>query len=195
MNMPLVRARGGTKVMPVSANMRPAPRFTREPNPLTGLHGLGAALLTRPGPNGGTEIVDSGGNTVYSESQVAANPSLLSTLPSPCPSGMLPTWFPGGESICADNNTRIPGEGTVVGPQFNYPIYGSCPVDGWCMTGSDPNSPASYVWQGGGSPTSLNPATILSAQPLPQVYNTPAGPPGPIRAYHRTGPGPTRDHP
>jgi len=182
MNMPLVRLRSGTKVMPVTANMNPAPRFTRRPNPLAdsinrpnGVSGLGVALLTRPGPGGsGTEIVDSSGNTVYSAAQVAANPSLLTSLPSPCPGGMLPTWFPGGESICADNSTRT-DEGTVAFAQFNYEVMGQCPVDGWCMTGSDPLNPASYVWQGGGTPTSLNPAIIRGAAPLPSVFNQPSG--------------------
>lgn len=174
----VIRARSGTKVMPVTANMHPAPRFVRYPNSLSGLAdlGAGAALLTRPGPNGGTEIVNSNGDTVYSEQQVAANPSLLSNLPSPCPGGLLPTWFPGGESICADNNNRT-SEGTVASPQFNYPINGACMDGTWCMTGSNPLDPNSYQWTGGGSPTSINPAVMMGANPLPSVYNTPSGSP------------------
>lgn len=169
----MLRQRNGTKVMPVSANMRPAPRFTRRPNRLSG---IGAALLTRPGPNGGTEIVDANGDTIYTEDQVAANPSLLTSLAntSPCPGGMLPTWFPGGESVCADQSAGAVGpEGNSPYAQFNYAIGGSCTVDGWCLTGTDPTNPASYTWQGGGTPTTLNPAIVQSAQPLPTVFNKP----------------------
>lgn len=129
----------------------------------------GGSLQVRPGPNGGTEIVDAYGNTVYTADQVAANPSLLSQLSGVCPPGMLPTWEPGGESLCA-GSAVIPGEGTVVGPQFNYPVMGQCPVAGWCFTGTNMSDPSSYTWTGGGSPTSLNPALIMSAAPLPSSY-------------------------
>lgn len=167
----MLRQRNGTKVMPVSANTGYSPRFTRRPNRLSG---IGAALLSRPGPNGGTEIVDANGDTIYTEDQVAANPSLLSSLAasSPCPGGLLPTWFPGGESVCADPSAIVPGEGNSPFAQFNYAIGGSCTVDGWCLTGSDATNPASYVWQGGGTPTTLNPAIVMGAQPLPTVFNT-----------------------
>ena len=172
----LLRQRSGTKVMPVSQNLHPVSRFTRRPNRLSGI-GAAAALLTQPGPNGGTQIVDASGDVIYTADQVAANPSLLSSLAasSPCPGGMLPTWFPGGESTCADQSPGAIGpEGNTVGPQFNYAIGGSCAdiTDGWCMTGSDPTNPASYTWQGGGTPTTLNPAVINSAQPLPSAYTT-----------------------
>ena len=170
----LLRQRSGTKVMPVSQNLQPVSRFTRRPNRLSGI-GAAAALLTQPGPNGGTQIVDASGDVIYTADQVAANPSLLSSLAasSPCPGGMLPTWFPGGESTCADQSPgAISNEGNTVTPQYNDPINGQCQVNGWCMTGSDPTNPASYTWQGGGTPTTLNPAVVYSAQPLPSAYTT-----------------------
>lgn len=128
------------------------------------------ALLSKPGPNGGTEIVDPNGNIVYSEGQVNANPSLLNLLNGACPPGTRPTWFPGGESTCA--GTAQGPEGTVLGPQFNYPINGACPVAGWCFTGTNLRDPNSYTWTGGGSPNVLNPALAYAGmdQGLPSTY-------------------------
>lgn len=133
------------------------------------------ALLTKPGPNGGTEIVDPNGNVVYSEGQVNANPSLLNLLNGACPPGTRPTWFPGGESTCA-GSAQTP-EGTVLGPQFNYPINGSCAVMGWCFTGTSLSDPNSYTWTGGGTPNVLNPALAYAGmnQGLPQNYQPGGG--------------------
>jgi hypothetical protein len=170
----LVRARSGTKIMPVTANIRPFPRYSRRPNPLVNLAGLGqTALLQRPGPGGtGTEIVDENGNVVYTADQVAANPALLSQISSSvCPGGLLPTWFPGGQSTCAGSG---PGSqtpyGTEAQAQYDYPVDGVCPDPGWCFTGTSMTDTNSYTWQGGGSPTTPNPATIASANPLPSSY-------------------------
>lgn len=153
----------------------PGPAAMRFVYPQQRLSGLGVAMLVRPGPNGGTEIVDPSGNVVYSESAVAANPSLLTSLPSPCPGGMLPTWFPGGESVCSDASPGaiVPGEGNSPFAQYNFPINGQCQVAGWCFVGTDLNDPNSYVWQGGGSPTTLNPAEVRNAKPLPSVFTQP----------------------
>jgi hypothetical protein len=58
--------------------------------------------LVRPGPGDvGTEIVDPNGNIVYSADQVAANPALANIPTGGCPTGMVPTWYPGGQSECA----------------------------------------------------------------------------------------------
>jgi len=105
---------------------------------------------------------------------VAANPSLLTSLGGVCPGGMLPEWYPGGESVCADQSAIVPGEGVSPFAQFNYAEGGSCAVDGWCLTGTDPTNPNSYTWQGGGNPTTLNPAIVMGAAPLPTAFNTPA---------------------
>ena len=177
---PLLRARSGTKVMPVMANTRLAPRYSRRPygvsglRGLRGLRGLGDATgqLTRPGPDGGTEIVDASGNVLYSEAEVAADPSLLTAISSTnvCPGGLMPTWFPGGESVCAGTET-VAGS-NIAGPQYNLPVDNVCTPGNWCFTGSSMTDPASFTWTGGGTPTSPNPATIYSAQPLPSVYTT-----------------------
>jgi len=139
--------------------------------------GMGAAaLLVRPGPNGGTEIVDPSGNIVYSADQVAADPSLLSQPSSVCADGEMATWFPGNESVCADQSAVVPGEGNSPFAQYTDPINGSCPVDGWCFTGTNPSDPNSYTWQGGGTPTTLNPALVMTQPALPSTYTQPAAP-------------------
>jgi hypothetical protein len=180
MNMPLLRARSGTKVMPVMANIHPAPRFSRRPLALAGLGRLGASaagLLVQPGPGGGTQVVDASGNVIYSAAYVAANPSILSSIAATgvCPGGLMPTYFPGGESVCAGTETIAGGSNTPAA-QFNYPVGGACPVQGWCFTGSSMTDPGSFTWMGGGTPTSPNPASIYSAAPLPSVYTTPQTP-------------------
>jgi hypothetical protein len=149
----------------------PVPRLRRR----RGLRGLGQDEFSQPGPNGGTQIVDANGNLIYSAAQVAADPGLLSALASSgvCPGGLLPTYFPGGESTCAGTETVAGGSNTPAA-QFNYPVDGACPVAGWCFTGSSMTDPASYTWTGGGSPTSPNPALIFGAQPIPASYSTPA---------------------
>ncbi len=136
-----------------------------------GIAGLGQVELSRPGPSGGTEIVDPNGNIIYTEAQVAADPSLLTPLSAAgvCPGGLLPTWFPGGESTCAGGETIAGGSNTPAA-QFNYPVAGACPVEGWCFTGSSMTDPNSFTWTGAGSPTSPNPATQFSALPLPVSY-------------------------
>ena len=155
----LLRRRSGTKVMPVTANMTPAPRFTRRPNSLTGL-GQTELLV-----NGSGEIVDENGNTVYTAAQVAADPSLINQVStSVCPAGLLPTWFPGG-NVCAGSS-----DPTEPGPQYDYEVGGQCPDVGWCLTGSDTNDPSAYTWEGGGTPNVPNPATVINAPSLPSSY-------------------------
>ena len=106
-----VNVTGMGQVRPLPRGVRPirVPVMRRR-----GVSGLGQTLLERPGPGGvGIEIVDPSGNIVYSASQVAANPS-LATIPSGgCPTGMVPTWYPGGQSECAvpgaQGGTQIQG--------------------------------------------------------------------------------------
>ena len=162
--IPSFPVRRGDRVIRIPLVLRKIPRGM----------GLGAAELSRPGPTGGTEIVDSSGNVIYTEAFVAANPSLLTSLGGGCPGGELPEWYPGGESVCADQSAVVPGEGVSPYAQFNYSEGGSCQVDGWCLTGTNPADPNSYTWQGGGQPTTLNPAIVMSAAPLPTAFNTPA---------------------
>ena len=133
--------------------------------------GMGdATLFTRPGANGGTQIVDSGGNTVYTPDQVAADPGLIARLGSSsgCANGTLPIWFPGvaatgGGPVCGDPTAIVPGEGNSPFAQFEYPVNGQCNQNVWCMFGSNPNDPNSYVWNGSGQPDTMNPALVNTA--------------------------------
>lgn len=141
--------------------------------------GMGAALFTRPGANGGTQIVDSGGNTVYTPEQVASTPGLLNQLAasSGCANGTLPEWFPGaaatgGGPVCGDPSAIVPGEGNSPFAQFEYPVNGQCNQNVWCMVGSNPNDPNSYVWNGAGQPDTMNPAYVRSGG-VPYAFPTP----------------------
>ena len=88
---------GQARMLPLRRPI-PVPRF----RVFRGGRGMGQALLLRPGPGDvGTEVVDVNGNIVYSADQVAANPALANISGGGCPAGMVPTWYPGGQSQCA----------------------------------------------------------------------------------------------
>jgi hypothetical protein len=164
----VMRNSQGTAVirMPIVIRARPARGFGAvDPSQVAG-------LFTRPGPNGGTELVSANGNVVYSEDQVNANPGLLQALQSsnPCGNGTMPVYFPGGESTCGDPSALIPGVGNSPLPQFEYPINGSCNPNVWCLTGTDPTNPNSYTWNGSGTPTVMNPALVMTAGTIPAGY-------------------------
>jgi hypothetical protein len=130
-------------------------------------------LFEQPGPGAvGTQIVDASGNIVYSASQVAANPALLNQLNASnvCPSPMVPTYFPGGQSECS-----LPGTTTT---QIQGAPLVTCDDPSGLCEGS--------TWQG---QTILTPGQIAGIPTaLPASYTTPV----PTQTYGGTSGGSSR---
>jgi hypothetical protein len=142
--------------------------------------GAGAPAQVANGPDG-PFIMDAHGNTVYTASQVAADPSLLSLVSSSasgCPPPLVPTWTMAG-TICA-----VPGAGsggcldpTGVCGSYQLPTQSNpCSVnDGWVL-----DLDGQWTWCGPGTtPTTPSPGAIneLATTYVP-AFSAAAGDPG-----------------
>ena len=135
---------------------------------LTGGSGPGVQIVNTVG---GPTIADANGNTIYSQAEVAANPSLLTqvTASSGCPSGSVPTWTMGG-SVCQYPGASATCEDpTGVCGSFLLPGQTLSQADqGWVM-----QSDGSWVWNGPGNPTTPSPGAIneLTSTAVPNFAN------------------------